>query len=193
MIRIVSVVYLSYVITAFGQSPILFSSDNKFLGLLNDNSYDIYSTANFYGKYGSEYSSFSVNNSYGKYGSEYSVFSPNNEFSNYGSPHIYSYKGLYLGKLSKNHFDVESIGNQDGKHGNPYNPNSINNPSGLYGSDFSFYSATYLYGKSFFNYKQQTEKNNAYIKALLKTDVEYPFLYLNSKDILQKRDFINQK
>jgi hypothetical protein len=193
MIRIVAFVYLILVVKATGQSPTLVSFDNEFIGELNDNPYAINSISNPYGRYGSEYSSISVNNPYGKYGSEYSVYSPNSEFSVFGSPNIYAYGGAYLGKLSKNQFAEESTGNDYGYFGNEYNPNSINNPSGLYGSDYSLFSSTFLFGRSFFDDEQQTKRNSSTIKNPFKTNEGYSFLFLNAKDILKKRDLFYKK
>lgn len=47
----------------------------------------------------------------------------------------------YLGNLSTNEFDRNSIANQNGA-GNPYAPNSVTNEFGRYGSPFSNQSAT---------------------------------------------------
>ncbi len=53
----------------------------KYLGNLSANPYDLNSTSNPYGRYGSEYSQDSINNPYGQYGSEYSNDSPNNPYA----------------------------------------------------------------------------------------------------------------
>jgi len=50
----------------------------------------------------------------------------------------------YLGNLSANPFDPNSIANPFGK-GSAFDPNSINNPFGPYGSPFSNQSATNPY------------------------------------------------
>jgi len=52
--------------------------------------------------------------------------------------------GGYLGNLSSNPYDPNSISNPYGA-GNPYNPNSITNPYGKYGNPYSPYSATNPY------------------------------------------------
>jgi hypothetical protein len=40
----------------------------------------------------------------------------------------------YLGKLSANRYDAESVANAYGSYGSPYSPNSVNNQFGAYGS-----------------------------------------------------------
>jgi hypothetical protein len=50
--------------------------------------------------------------------------------------------GTYLGELSNNPFDPNSVSNPFGKYGSPYSPDSVNNPYGKYGSKFSEQSAT---------------------------------------------------
>jgi hypothetical protein len=49
----------------------------------------------------------------------------------------------YLGNLSANEFDPNSIANPYGA-GNPYSPNSVTNEYGLYGNPFSNQSTTAL-------------------------------------------------
>jgi hypothetical protein len=63
------------------------------------------------------------------------------------APRLYSNdgKGVYLGKLSANPYDQDSVSNPYGKYGSPYSQNSINNPYGTYGSPYSSYSATNPY------------------------------------------------
>ena len=50
----------------------------------------------------------------------------------------------YLGNLSRNPYDPDSLSNPYGA-GNPYSPNSITNPYGPYGSPYSSRSATNPY------------------------------------------------
>jgi hypothetical protein len=45
--------------------------------------------------------------------------------------------GQYLGNLSANRYDPNSVNNPYGQHGSQYAPNSINNPYGRYGSRYS--------------------------------------------------------
>jgi hypothetical protein len=57
------------------------------------------------------------------------------------SPPVYGADGRYLGNLSANPYDPNSISNPFGRYGSPYSPDSVNNPYFLYGSPFSPYSA----------------------------------------------------
>ena len=52
-------------------------------------------------------------------------------------PKLYSQDGKYLGTLSNNRFDADSVSNPYGKYGSRYSADSINNPYGRYGSRFS--------------------------------------------------------
>ncbi len=45
--------------------------------------------------------------------------------------------GKYLGTLSNNRFDPDSVSNPYGQYGSKYSPDSINNPYGQYGSKYS--------------------------------------------------------
>lgn len=45
--------------------------------------------------------------------------------------------GKYLGTLSNNRFDPNSVSNPYGQYGSKYSPDSINNPYGQYGSRYS--------------------------------------------------------
>jgi hypothetical protein len=45
--------------------------------------------------------------------------------------------GRYLGNLSTNQYDPDSVGNPYGRYGSPYSEDSINNPYGKYGSSSS--------------------------------------------------------
>jgi hypothetical protein len=53
-----------------------------------------------------------------------------------GPPQIYASDGTYLGNLSSNRFDPNSVSNPYGVYGSPYG-NTINNPYSPYGSPFS--------------------------------------------------------
>ena len=56
----------------------------------------------------------------------------------HAAPEIYdSVTGQYLGNLSKNKFDPDSVHNEYSVHGSPYSPSSINNPYGIHGSPYS--------------------------------------------------------
>ena len=48
-----------------------------------------------------------------------------------------SQTGKYLGTLSNNRYDQDSVSNPFGKYGSPYSQDSINNPVGEYGSPYS--------------------------------------------------------
>ena len=50
---------------------------------------------------------------------------------------IIANNGQYLGKLSLNIYDPDSILNKYGKYGNPYSPTSITNKYSTYGSQYS--------------------------------------------------------
>lgn len=45
--------------------------------------------------------------------------------------------GKYLGTLSNNRYDPNSVSNPYGQYGSKYSPDSINNPYGQYGSKYS--------------------------------------------------------
>ena len=45
--------------------------------------------------------------------------------------------GKYLGTLSNNRYDPDSVSNPYGQYGSKYSPDSINNPYGQYGNKYS--------------------------------------------------------
>lgn len=45
--------------------------------------------------------------------------------------------GKYLGNLSANQYDPNSVNNPYGRYGSQYSPDSVNNPYGRYGSRYS--------------------------------------------------------
>lgn len=51
----------------------------------------------------------------------------------------------YLGRLSSNPYDPESVSNPYGRYGSKYSPTSINNPYGTYGNPYSAKSVTNPY------------------------------------------------
>jgi hypothetical protein len=51
----------------------------------------------------------------------------------------------YLGNISTNRYDPNSISNPYGQYGSRYSPDSINNPYGQYGSQYSNESANNPY------------------------------------------------
>jgi hypothetical protein len=109
-----------------------------YLGRLSVNPYLPDSTSNQFGRYGSPYSN-GITNPYSRYGSPYS---PNGIANPYATqtPRLYGQDGTYLGKLSTNPYDPDSVSNPFGRFGSPFSPNSINNPFGRFGSEFSPYS-----------------------------------------------------
>jgi len=125
-------------ITLVGGAPSFAQScgEGVFLGRLSANPYAAASTANLYGQYGSAYSATSINNTYGQYGSAYSATSVANPYAT-AAPKIIAADGTYLGKLSSNPYDPQSVANPYGKYGSPYSPTSINNPYSQYGSPYS--------------------------------------------------------
>lgn len=53
-------------------------------------------------------------------------------------PHIVDGRtGKYLGNLSTNRYDPDSVSNPYGRYGNKFSPDSINNEYGQYGSKYS--------------------------------------------------------
>lgn len=66
---------------SWGGSPALYGSDGTFLGYVNGNRFDVNSTADPYGPYGSPYSNTSINNPYGQYGSPFSNNSATNPYA----------------------------------------------------------------------------------------------------------------
>jgi hypothetical protein len=111
-------------------------ADGVFLGRLSANPYITTSTANAYGPYGSVYSATSIKNPYSQYGSTTSPVSVANPYAT-AAPKIIATDGTYLGKLSANPYDPQSIANPYGKFGSPYSPTSVNNPYSIYGSPYS--------------------------------------------------------
>lgn len=61
------------------------------------------------------------------------------------APKIYSQDGKYLGNLSANQFDPDSVNNPYGQYGSEFSSESINNKFGRYGSEFSNESASNPY------------------------------------------------
>lgn len=56
----------------------------------------------------------------------------------HAAPEIYdSQSGEYLGNLSSNKYDPDSVHNEYGVHGSEYSPTSINNPYSKWGSPYS--------------------------------------------------------
>ena len=118
---------------------------DDYLGQLSANPYDPDSTANSYGRHGSEYAPDSINNPYGPYGSPYSPRSAANPYAT-DAPKLYDADGIYRGRLSTNPYDPDSVSNPYGRYGSPYSPDSINNPYGA-GSPYRADSPNNRYGR----------------------------------------------
>jgi len=54
-----------------------------------------------------------------------------------GESYLMAHDGAYLGKLTSNDFDTDSLLNDFGPYGNEFSPKSIFNEFGTYGSEFS--------------------------------------------------------
>ena len=66
--------------TSQANPPVLVAEDGTFLGVDSANPFELNSTSNPFGTYGSEYSANSINNPYSLYGSEYSTESATNPY-----------------------------------------------------------------------------------------------------------------
>jgi hypothetical protein len=64
------------------------------------------------------------------------------------SPYLVSPDGTYLGTLSDNKYDPDSVSNPYGRYGSKYSADSINNPYGTYGSKYSDKSSNNPYATS---------------------------------------------
>lgn len=64
------------------------------------------------------------------------------------TPFLVAPDGTFLGNLSSNPFDPNSVNNPYGIYGNPNSANSIKNPNGIYGSPYSPNSVTNPYAPS---------------------------------------------
>src|SRR5262249_24955460 len=58
---------------------------------------------------------------------------------------VFAQQDQYLGKLSRNRYDAESVSNPYASYGSPYSPTSVNNQFGVYGSPSSPLSVTNPY------------------------------------------------
>jgi hypothetical protein len=101
---------------------------------LSENKYDPDSISNKYGQYGSRYGN-TVTNPYSAFGNRYSATSATNRYA-FDTPKIYAADGTYLGKLSTNKYDPESISNPYGLYGSKHG-NNLMNPYSDYGSKYS--------------------------------------------------------
>ncbi len=77
-----AIIMLLFVSIAQANPPILVDRNTgQYLGNLSNNQYDVNSTSNPYGQYGSPHGVNSINNPHGQYGSRYSNDSPNNPYA----------------------------------------------------------------------------------------------------------------
>ena len=109
-------------------------SGAAYLGKLSSNRYDPESISNPYGRYGSPYGD-TLANPASAHASPYRSRSWSNPYAT-DAPRIYAADGSYLGKLSTNRYDPESISNPYGRYGSPYG-NTLANPFSKYGSPYS--------------------------------------------------------
>ena len=124
-----------------------FCDEDDFLGVLSANPFLADSTSNEFGKFGNPYclartsesrhcvAAFQVGYRAAAQppGSATSVSNPYAT----SSPKIIAADGQYLGRLSANPYDSDSVSNPYGQYGSPYSPTSINNPYSQYGSPYS--------------------------------------------------------
>ncbi|HYE18031.1 MAG TPA: hypothetical protein VEA69_06285 [Tepidisphaeraceae bacterium] len=68
-------------------------------------------------------------NPYSRHGSPYSNESWTNPYAT-NAPKLVDSDGKYLGRLSANQYDPDSVSNPYGRFGNKYSPDSVNNPYG---------------------------------------------------------------
>jgi hypothetical protein len=131
-----------------------FCDEDDFLGVLSANPFLADSTSNEFGEFGSPYEPDSISNPFGKFGSPYclarsresrhcvaafqagyraaaqppcSATSVSNPYAT-SAPKIIAVDGQYLGRLSANPYDPDSVSNPYGQYGSPYSPISPNNP-----------------------------------------------------------------
>ncbi|MBP6963922.1 MAG: hypothetical protein KBC96_05890 [Armatimonadetes bacterium] len=106
---------------------------NRYLGDLSSNEYDPESISNRFGSYGNPYGN-TLTSPYSEYGSAYSSHSWRNPYAT-DTPRIYAADGTYLGKLSSNKYDPDSITNPYGRYGSRFG-NNLMNPYSQYGSRY---------------------------------------------------------
>ena len=79
---------------------LVYADDGQFLGVINDNQFDVNSLANSFGTYGSTFSSYSIWNEFGTYGSSFSSLSAYNSFTS--TPPVVYVNGVFYAYLTKN-------------------------------------------------------------------------------------------
>jgi hypothetical protein len=167
---------------------IAFAGDYDYLGNYSSNEYDPNSISNPFGAYGSPYSLDSVTNQYSTYGSPYSPNSVNNPYA-IDTPKLYSSDGTYLGKVSNNQCDPDSISNPYGKYGSKYSPDSVNNPYGQYGSKYSSKSANnpYTIDPPKIFYEKENSFYNPTVKSVPPVTPEPSMGNLSFEDLIPTR------
>lgn len=75
-------------------------------------------------------------------------------------PIIVAPDGTYLGRLSSNQYDPDSVSNPYGRYGSRYSADSINNPYGQYGSRYSNQSPNNPYAQR--TQRIQSPQSNPY-------------------------------
>jgi hypothetical protein len=93
---------------------------------------------------GNTYKADGLMNPHSPYGSPYNNKSWANPHAT-DAPRLYDSQGKYLGRLSTNPYDPDSVSNPYGRYGSPYSPDSIRNPYSPYGSPYSNKSWTNPY------------------------------------------------
>lgn len=81
---------------------VIFATDGQFLGVINDNPFDLDSIANSFGTYGNPFNSLSIWNEFGTYGSDFSPLSPFDDFST-TPPQIFE-NSAFVAHLTTNSF-----------------------------------------------------------------------------------------
>lgn len=90
---------------------VIFATDGQFLGVVNDNPFDLDSIANSSGTYGSPFNSLSIWNEFGTYGSDFGLLSPFNDFST-TPPQIFE-NGAFVAHLTTNSSMIPRIDPND--------------------------------------------------------------------------------
>ena len=120
--------------SAFAQSC---DDDGEYLGRLSANPFLTDSTANKFGPFGNPYASDNIESPCGNYERPYLANTISNYHFGTDAPKIIAADGQYLGRLSANPYERDSVSNPFGPYGSRYSPTSINNPYSQYGSPYS--------------------------------------------------------
>ena len=122
LVRVLLIFFLTIGV-AISQSLEVRSNDglDKFLGNMSGNELDPNSISNPLGPYGNPLSADSIHNPLGRYGSPLSPYSPTNPLSVHG-PKIVTPDGQYLGNLTRNRLDPNSLKNRRSRTFSPVYP-----------------------------------------------------------------------